>query len=205
MPDRKTEWKLEKIFRGKENMTHRRVLSAFTALLCSAGMLTVFPHVTEPAVANAAMTIANPFIWSDVPDDDIIRVGDTYYMVHTTMFFAPGAPIMKSKDLFSWEMCNYVYDTYADGAKQTLSNGQHDYAHGQWATSLRYHDGKYYVFFGSYGTNKSYIYQTLRTARGHVPRSTACTMMPPCCSMTTEENIWYTAPVNSISRNSTMI
>ena len=111
-------------------------------------------------IAHAETTINNPLIWSDVPDDDIIRVGDTYYMVSTTMFFSPGAPIMKSDDLISWEICNYVYDTLADGDVQTLSNGKHDYAHGQWAASLRYNKGWYYVFFGSYGTGKSYIYKT---------------------------------------------
>ena len=111
-------------------------------------------------VANAETTINNPLIWSDVPDDDIIRVGDTYYMVSTTMFFSPGAPIMKSNDLISWEICNYVYDTLANGDVQTLSNGKHDYSHGQWAASLRYNKGWYYVFFGSYGTGKSYIFKT---------------------------------------------
>ena len=48
----------------------------------------------------------------DVPDDDVIRVGDTYYMVSTTMFFSPVAPIMKSKDLANWEICNYVFDCH---------------------------------------------------------------------------------------------
>ncbi|HRR78285.1 MAG TPA: family 43 glycosylhydrolase [Ruminococcus sp.] len=116
--------------------------------------------------AAAASTINNPVIWSDVPDDDVIRVGDTYYMVSTTMFFSPGAPIMKSKDLASWEICNYVYDTLADGDVQNLKNGKHDYAHGQWAASLRYNKGVYYVFFGSYGTNKSYIYKTTDIENG---------------------------------------
>ena len=83
-------------------------------------------------------------------------------MVSTTMFFSPGAPIMKSKDLVSWEICNYVFDTYANGDVQNLKNGKHDYSHGQWATSLRYNEknGKYYAFFGSYGSNKSYICST---------------------------------------------
>lgn len=85
----------------------------------------------------------------------MIRVGDTYYMISITMFFSPGAPNMKSKDLVSWELCSYVYDTLADGDIQNLTNGKHDYAHGQWAASLRYHDGIYYVFFGSYGIGKS--------------------------------------------------
>jgi len=49
-------------------------------------------------------TIHNPIIWSDVPDVDAIRVGDTYYMVSTSMHSMPGCPIMKSKDLAHWEL-----------------------------------------------------------------------------------------------------
>ncbi|MBE6861772.1 MAG: glycoside hydrolase family 43 [Ruminococcus sp.] len=125
----------------------------------------------EDAAAAQSTTVANPIIWADVPDVDVIRVGDTYYMVSTTMYFSPGAPIMKSKDLVSWEICNYVYDTYADGDVQNLTNGKHDYAHGQWASSLRYHNGMYYVFFGSYGSGKSYIYKTNDIENGTWTRS----------------------------------
>ena len=39
-------------------------------------------------------TFTNPMIWADVPDPDVIRVGDTFYMVSTTMHLMPGAPIM---------------------------------------------------------------------------------------------------------------
>ncbi|WP_295078913.1 family 43 glycosylhydrolase [Ruminococcus sp.] len=136
---------------------------AAAALLLSAAV--VMPSVTggiRAPKAEAAASVSNPIIWADVPDDDVIRVGDTYYMVSTTMFFSPGAPIMKSKDLVSWEICNYVFDTYANGDVQNLKNGKHDYAHGQWATSLRYNEknNKYYAFFGSYGSNKSYICST---------------------------------------------
>ncbi|MDO5560691.1 MAG: family 43 glycosylhydrolase [Oscillospiraceae bacterium] len=116
--------------------------------------------------ADETSEIHNPIIWADVPDDDVIRVGDTYYMVSTTMFFSPGVPVMKSKDLVSWEICSYVYDTLSDGNKQTLSNGEHDYAHGSWAASLRYNAGTFYVFFGSYGTGKSYIYKTTDIEHG---------------------------------------
>ena len=33
-------------------------------------------------------TKRNPVIYSDFPDPDIIRVGDTYYMASTTMHFS---------------------------------------------------------------------------------------------------------------------
>lgn len=146
--------------------TFKRVVSG--AVLSAVAMMSVgsvIPQANKNFVAleaNAASSVNNPIIWSDVPDDDVIRVGDTYYMVSTTMYFSPGAPIMKSKDLANWEICNYVFDTYANGDVQNLKNGKHDYAHGQWATSLRYNkkNGKYYAFFGSYGSGKSYICST---------------------------------------------
>ncbi len=38
-------------------------------------------------------------ISADFPDPDVIRVGDTYYMVTTTMFIFPGVTVLKSHDL----------------------------------------------------------------------------------------------------------
>ncbi|MDO4864242.1 MAG: glycoside hydrolase 43 family protein [Ruminococcus sp.] len=99
-------------------------------------------------------------IWADVPDMDYLRVGDTYYMISTTMFFNPGAPIMKSKDLVSWEICNYVYDTLENNDTTNLLNGKSCYGNGQWAASLKYKNGKYIVFFASNDQGKSYIFQT---------------------------------------------
>ena len=36
--------------------------------------------------------IQNPMLWADCPDPDVIRVGDTFYMVTTTMHLMPIAP-----------------------------------------------------------------------------------------------------------------
>ena len=33
-----------------------------------------------------SVTFKNPVVWADVPDPDVIRVGDYFYMVSTTMF-----------------------------------------------------------------------------------------------------------------------
>ena len=43
----------------------------------------------------SAQKFENPVINADVPDPDVIRVGDDFYMVSTTMHLMPGAPIMK--------------------------------------------------------------------------------------------------------------
>lgn len=115
---------------------------------------------------SSAASFNNPVIYADVPDNDVIRVGDTYYMTSTTMHMNPGVPIMKSYDLVNWEIVNYVYDTYADQASHNLQNGQNEYGRGSWASSLRYHNGIYYVAYGSLSTGKTYVYQTRNIEEG---------------------------------------
>ena len=46
---------------------------------------------------NGDGTFTNPVIWADCPDPDVIRVGDDFYFVSTTMHLMPGAPVMHSK------------------------------------------------------------------------------------------------------------
>ena len=50
------------------------------------------------AVHSSFGIVQNPMLWADVPDPDVIRVGDYYYLVTTTMHLMPGGPIMRSKD-----------------------------------------------------------------------------------------------------------
>lgn len=95
---------------------------------------------------NGDGTFSNPVFWADVPDPDVIRVGDDFYMVSTTMHLVPGAPIMHSKDLVNWEIVSYLYDRLSDKPNYDLKEGT-VYGRGQWATSLRYHNGTYYAYF----------------------------------------------------------
>ena len=88
----------------------------------------------------------NPLFWADYPDPDIIRVGEYYYLVTTTMHLMPGAPIMKSKDLVNWETVNYIFPKLTDSPKYDMKEGT-VYGRGQWATSLQYHRGKFYALF----------------------------------------------------------
>ena len=81
------------------------------------------------------MEVRNPIIGADMPDPDLLRVGDTYYMVSTTMFYTPGAPILRSKDLCHWEIVSYVFETLEDNGIYRLENGRNAYGKGQWATS----------------------------------------------------------------------
>ena len=90
-------------------------------------------------------TYKNPVIFADFPDPDVIRVGDTYYMVSTTMVNFPGATIVKSKDLLNWEYCAQPLEQLSVKDKYNLQNGENSYAQGMWACSMKYHNGKFYI------------------------------------------------------------
>mgnify|MGYP003290337446 CR=1 FL=1 len=108
----------------------------------------------------------NPMIYADVPDMSVIRVGEYYYMVSTTMHLMPGAPVMRSKDLVNWETVSYLFDKLTDHERYDLKNGT-VYGKGQWATSIRYNNGKFYALFSPNDVPyKSYFYTTDDPAKG---------------------------------------
>ncbi len=102
----------------------------------------------------------NPVTGLDYPDPDVIRVGDTYYMISTTMHFFPGGEILRSFDLCHWEHMSYVYDRLDSTPAQRLSGDKNIYGKGMWAASLRYHEGIFYVCFVANDTGKTYLYQS---------------------------------------------
>ena len=115
--------------------------------------------------------VHNPLMWADVPDVDVIRVGDIFYMVSTSMHSMPGCPIMKSKDLAHWELVNYVFNTFEDTPGHNLLDGKGIYGQGSWAASLRYHKGIFYVCFNCNDTHQFYIYRTKDIENGPWERS----------------------------------
>lgn len=128
------------------------------------GLFKSFAGVLLGALMGSAVaaTVNNPVIWSDSPDPSIVRVEDNYYMVTTTMHFAPGIPIFKSTDLAQWRTIGYVYETLTNNDNMNLNGGKDAYGKGSWASSIRYRekDGYYYVLTPSYTTNKTHLYRT---------------------------------------------
>jgi len=79
---------------------------------------------------------------------------------------SPGLPIMKSKDLINWHLTGYAYDTLGDNDALTLQNGKSAYGAGSWASSLRYHNGTFYVTTFSSTTGKTHVYTTKDIEKG---------------------------------------
>ena len=110
-------------------------------------------QVPVPVTTGDSTKIHNPMLWADVPDPDVIRVGDTFYLVTTTMHLLPGAPVMASKDLKNWETVGYIFDKLTDSPKYDLLEGT-VYGRGQWATSLKYQEGKFWALLATNETGR---------------------------------------------------
>jgi beta-xylosidase len=110
------------------------------------------------AVAPAsAQTYANPILYADYSDPDVIRVGDDYYLVASSFHFSPGIPVLHSRDLVHWRIAGHVLPRLPFGPlydmpgphtlDDTISKpiGGTKYSSGVWAPSIRHHDGRFYV------------------------------------------------------------
>lgn len=117
--------------------------------------------LAAPAAArqDAPPTYANPILFADYSDPDVIRVGRDYYLVASSFHFSPGIPILKSRDLVHWTIIGHVlpkltfapeYDmpgphTLTDAISKPIGGTR--YAGGVWAPSIRHHAGLFYVYW----------------------------------------------------------
>lgn len=135
-------------------------------LFCALTMCSLFLGSAQAQSSdNGDGTFTNPMLWSDVPDPDVIRVDDNFYLVSTTMHLMPGAPVMRSKDLVNWETASYLFDRLTDTPNYDM-DGCTAYGRGQWATSLRYYNGRYYAYFSPNDKPfRGYVYTTTDPAK----------------------------------------
>ncbi|GIF74491.1 family 43 glycosylhydrolase [Asanoa siamensis] len=104
-------------------------------------------------------TYANPVVWQDFADGDIIRVGDAYYYSASTMHYSPGAPILRSYDLVNWEYAGHSVPSLDFGSGAYDLTGGRAYVKGIWASTLNYRrsNGTYY-WLGCVEFNRTYVY-----------------------------------------------
>jgi xylan 1,4-beta-xylosidase len=89
---------------------------------------------------QVAETFNNPVISGFYPDPSICRVGDDYYMVHSSFEYFPGVPISHSKDLVHWEQIGYCLTRKSQlPLDKTRASG------GIYAPTIRYNNGTFYM------------------------------------------------------------
>ncbi len=113
-------------------------------------MTAFFDRVLGPVAPRAAWSpdlgdgrYRNPILHADYSDPDAIRVGDAYYMVSSSFANSPGLPLLVSKDMVNWELKGNALPQLVPGAQfQSPQHGK-----GVWAPCLRYHAGKFWIFY----------------------------------------------------------
>ena len=94
-------------------------------------------------------TYCNPVVPADFSDIDCIRVGEDYYAISSTFQFSPGMTILHSKDLVNWEICGHAVTDLTQISKELGWQRMNRYSRGIWAGTLRHHNGRFYLFFGT--------------------------------------------------------
>jgi len=94
-------------------------------------------------------TYANPIIPGDYSDIDAIRVGDDYYAISSTFHYSPGVVILHSRDLVNWRIVGHAIGDITQIGPEMNWDRMSRYGRGVWAGSIRYHDGKFWIYFGT--------------------------------------------------------
>ena len=94
-------------------------------------------------------TYLNPILPADFSDIDCIKVGDDYYAISSTFQFSPGMTLLHSKDLVNWEYCTNIIQDLTQISNHLSWNDMDCYGRGVWAGTLRFHKGRFYLFFGT--------------------------------------------------------
>lgn len=88
-------------------------------------------------------TYRNPVLFADYSDPDAIRVGEDYWLTASSFNHAPGLPVLHSRDLVNWALVNYALPRLLPVAHFAVPR----HGGGVWAPSLRFHDGRYWIYF----------------------------------------------------------
>ncbi|KAJ3547435.1 hypothetical protein NM208_g1513 [Fusarium decemcellulare] len=111
---------------------------------------------------QGSLNYANPILWEDLPDMEVIRVNDIYYMSASSFHFSPGAPILKSHNLVDWEYVGHSVPDLAAFGSQFRLDGRNSvgYVKGVWASTVKYRksNGLFYWYGAIQGTDQTFIY-----------------------------------------------
>lgn len=93
----------------------------------------------------AAQDFTNPVLPYDYSDPDVCRVGNDYYLTASSFNCSPGLPLLHSTDLVNWTIVGYALEKVPNA---NYVNGKVAHGNAVWAPSIRFHQGKYYIYWG---------------------------------------------------------
>jgi xylan 1,4-beta-xylosidase len=122
-------------------MEYHMIFKNTALVLMLIGCLNVFPQQANKsyrAVDKGTEYYQNPVLGGDYPDPSVLRVGNDYYMTHSSFTYYPGLLIWHSTDLIHWERVCYAL---------------HQNVGSVWAPDFIKYKELYYIYFPAGGTN----------------------------------------------------
>lgn len=135
------------------HVNRRTLIGAVIAGSAAGGLGTADAAVPRPAALRNEWgdqgdgSYVNPVLPADYSDIDVIRVGDRFVAISSTMHVSPGMVVLTSPDLVNWQPVGHVV---ADISMLDPALGWRAMGHagrGIWAGSIRHHRGRYWVYF----------------------------------------------------------
>lgn len=123
-----------KSYAADHHLWSRRQFVRMGGSVAASGMVSSWPALTfgsSPAPGRSG-TYTNPIIAGDHPDAGAIRVGNDYYLTHTTDNYTPGLLIWHSRDLVHWTVAGAALDQYYGAV---------------WAPFLCEYQGMFYIYY----------------------------------------------------------
>ena len=120
----------------------RRAWLRLTAGASVAALTSPFPEALGQIPTAAAggsrlvATFSNPLFAGESADPTILRVGEDFYITHTSYRYAPGLRVWHSRDLVNWMPLSYALK-HAVGEV--------------YAPDLAEHDGRYFIYYPADG------------------------------------------------------
>jgi beta-xylosidase len=105
---------------------------------CSVGPSYAYPWIAD----DGAGGYRNPILYADYSDLDVTRNGNDFWLTASSFNCTPGLPILHSSDLVNWTLVNHALPQVPGVRYREMQPGC-----GVWAPSLRFHAGKFWIFF----------------------------------------------------------
>jgi beta-xylosidase len=114
-------------------ITRRRFFKSTLGMGVAMGVVpTIGSFLSATPTSGNSATYVNPVLGGDHPDAGAIRVGDDFFLTHSSLDYAPGLPIWHSKDLVNWRLASAALKKYYGAV---------------WAPYLCEHEGHFYIYF----------------------------------------------------------
>ena len=82
----------------------------------------------------------NPVARGFHPDPSVLRMGEDYYMVHSSFAYFPGLPISHSRDLVHWQVVSHAVNDLEAYGLLDVPGGM-----GYWAPDISFFKGRFWV------------------------------------------------------------